>query len=94
MRAPLERGTRSSSRGDRATPRRAGRCLDTNVLIAALIACGVCADLLEHCVREHTVFTSQPLLDELREVLTRKFRQRESDVRNGLSFVPRESHCL
>jgi uncharacterized protein len=58
--------------------------LDTDVLVAALIARGVCTDLLEHCVREHTVTTSQPLLDELHDVLTRKFRQRESDVRSAV----------
>jgi putative PIN family toxin of toxin-antitoxin system len=55
--------------------------LDTNVLVAALVARGVCGDLLEHCVRSHTVVSSPALLDELREVLTRKFRQRDADVR-------------
>ena len=55
--------------------------LDTNVLVAALIARGTCADLLEHCIRHHIVISSRPLLDELRAVLTRKFRQRPADVR-------------
>ena len=55
--------------------------LDTNVLVAALIARGTCSDLLEHCVRHHVVISSRPLLDELRDVLTRKFRQRAADVR-------------
>ncbi|MFN2446996.1 MAG: putative toxin-antitoxin system toxin component, PIN family [Vicinamibacterales bacterium] len=58
--------------------------LDTNVLVAALITRGVCTDVLEHCVREHVVITSQALLDELYDVLTRKFRQREPDVRSAL----------
>jgi uncharacterized protein len=55
--------------------------LDTNVLVAALVARGTCSDLLEHCVRHHVVISSRPLLDELRDVLTRKFRQRSADVR-------------
>ena len=55
--------------------------LDTNVLVAALVARGTCSDLLEYCVRHHTVISSRPLLDELRDVLTRKFRQRAADVR-------------
>ena len=55
--------------------------LDTNVLVAALVARGTCSDLLEHCVRLHVVISSRPLLDELRDVLTRKFRQRAADVR-------------
>jgi len=55
--------------------------LDTNVLVAALLARGTCSDLLEHCLRHHVVIPSRPLLDELRDVLTRKFRQRVADVR-------------
>lgn len=58
--------------------------LDTNVLVAALIARGVCSDLVEHCVRHHLVIASRPLLDELRDVLMRKFRQRDVDVRSAL----------
>jgi len=55
--------------------------LDTNVLVASLLARGVCAELVEHCVREHRVVTSEPLLDEMSDVLARKFRQRAADVR-------------
>jgi putative PIN family toxin of toxin-antitoxin system len=51
------------------------------MLVAALVARGTCSDLLEHCVRHHVVVSSRPLLDELRDVLTRKFRQRAADVR-------------
>jgi putative PIN family toxin of toxin-antitoxin system len=58
--------------------------LDTNILVAALIARGVCSDLLEHCVRHHVVVSSRPLLNELRDVLTRKFRQRDVDVWKAL----------
>ena len=58
--------------------------LDTNVLVAALVARGVCTDLVEHCVRQHLVVSSQSLLDELRDVLTRKLRQRSVDVRAAL----------
>ena len=55
--------------------------LDTNVLIAALVAHGASSDLLEHCVRRHVVISSRPRLDELEDVLTRKFHQRPVDVR-------------
>jgi len=48
--------------------------LDTNVLIAALIARGVCSDLLEHCVQQHEIVTSDFILGELRENLIHKFR--------------------
>ena len=55
--------------------------LDTNVLVAALVARGVCADLLEHCVRSHLIICSSELLNEIRDVLSRKFHQRDADVR-------------
>lgn len=48
--------------------------LDTNVLIAAFIARGVCGDLLEHCVRQHKLVTSEFILNEFREKLTSKFK--------------------
>lgn len=47
--------------------------LDTNVLIAALIARGVCHELLEHCVLRHTLLTSDFILEETQEKLTEKF---------------------
>jgi len=61
--------------------------LDTNVLVAAFVARGVCADLLEHCVRHHIVISSRPLLDELGDVLTRKFHQRAADVRAAIRLL-------
>lgn len=48
--------------------------LDTNVLIAALIARGTCHELLEHCVVRHELITSQFILDELRGKLIEKFK--------------------
>jgi len=47
--------------------------LDTNVLIAALVADGVCRDLVRVRLRSHTLVTSDILLRELREKLRVKF---------------------
>jgi putative PIN family toxin of toxin-antitoxin system len=47
--------------------------LDTNVLIAALIARGVCHELLEYCVVRHTLFTSDFILNETYQKLIEKF---------------------
>lgn len=61
--------------------------LDTNVLVAALVARGTCHELVEHCVRQqHTVISSQPLFDELRDVLEHKVRQRAVDVRSAMQL--------
>jgi putative PIN family toxin of toxin-antitoxin system len=57
--------------------------LDTNVLVAALVARGTCGDLLEHGVRVHTIISSRELLDELEDVLVRKLRQRKADARSA-----------
>jgi len=48
--------------------------LDTNVLIAAFISRGICADLLEHSVRTHELVTSDFILNEFLEKLTGKFK--------------------
>jgi len=48
--------------------------LDTNVLIAAFIAHGVCNELLEHCALNHDIILSAFILNELKEKLVTKFR--------------------
>jgi predicted nucleic acid-binding protein len=60
--------------------------VDTNVLVAALVARGTCSELLEHCVRQHVVAVSQLLLNELRQALERTFSQRTIDVRAALQL--------
>jgi uncharacterized protein len=50
--------------------------LDANVLIAAFVARGICAELLEYCVREHEVVTSAAILEEVRRDLVDKVKVR------------------
>jgi uncharacterized protein len=47
---------------------------DTNVLVSAFLARGLCADLLRLVLTKHTLVTSEVVLDELRDVLSRKGR--------------------
>ena len=47
---------------------------DTNVLIASLIASGVCHELLEQSFVNHTIVISDFILDELKEKLVNKFK--------------------
>ena len=54
--------------------------LDTNVLLAALVADGLCRDLVRRRVDNHDLISSQQLLDELREKLEQKFKVRAKDV--------------
>ncbi len=48
--------------------------LDTNVLVAAFLSRGNCADVLKRCNERHGLVTSEALLKELYEVLIRKAR--------------------
>jgi predicted nucleic acid-binding protein len=45
---------------------------DTNVLVSAFLARGLCADLLRLVLREHSLVSSVVVLAELRDVLSRK----------------------
>ena len=48
--------------------------LDTNVLVAALVAEGLCREVVHRAIRLRIIATSQPLLEELENTLRRKFR--------------------
>jgi len=61
--------------------------LDTNVLIAALITRGVCADLLEHCVLRHTIICSEVILGELRKHLAGKFKYSEKEAGEAVDLL-------
>ncbi len=47
---------------------------DTNVLVSAFLARGLCADLLRLVLTEHILVSSEVVLDELCDVLGRKGR--------------------
>ena len=54
--------------------------LDTNVLIAAIAADGLCRDLVRRRVRSHELCTSEALLKELASTLRRKFGANPADI--------------
>jgi putative PIN family toxin of toxin-antitoxin system len=54
--------------------------IDTNVLIAAFVSHGLCAEVLEHCMGRHRVFTSDFVLDELSEKLKKKFKYPQNEI--------------
>ena len=61
--------------------------LDTNVLIAAFIARGMCSEVLEHCARNHTLVSSKPLFRELEEKLAGKFGFTRQEVRDVAALL-------
>jgi putative PIN family toxin of toxin-antitoxin system len=48
--------------------------LDTNVVIAAFAARGLCSEVFEVCLSEHTIVTSLHILEEVKEKLRIKLR--------------------
>lgn len=61
--------------------------LDTNVLIAAFIARGVCHELFEDCARHHTLALSQYILNEVERGLTKKFRYSRRDALDVTALI-------
>lgn len=54
--------------------------LDTNVLVSAYTARGLCADLMRQILAEHELVTGEVNLVELRRVLVERFRAPETLV--------------
>ena len=53
---------------------------DTNVVVAGIVAEGLCREILEIHVPEHTAILSQVLWDELMSTLRKKFRLAPDDL--------------
>ena len=61
--------------------------IDTNVVISSFIGRGTSHKVLEHCIRNYDVVTSQFILDELREKLTGKFRYTSATADEGIELL-------
>jgi len=64
--------------------------LDTNVIIAAFAARGLCADIFELCLADHRLFISSHILREVEDKLVRKLRlpvSRATEIRLYLEGV-------
>ncbi len=61
--------------------------LDANVLIAAFVARGVCAELLEHSVREHEPVTSAAILEEVRRSLVGKIQVAAAEADRAVTLL-------
>ena len=62
---------------------------DTNVLVAAFISHGTCAELLEYCIQHHTLLTSKYILKEFCDYLVTKFKfpRRDANEASHLLFT-------
>ena len=61
--------------------------LDTNVLIAAFVARGFCHELLEHCVRQHSLVTSDFIIAEFRDKLSHKLKFKPDSINQAVELL-------
>ncbi|MDE2752433.1 MAG: putative toxin-antitoxin system toxin component, PIN family [Gemmatimonadota bacterium] len=64
--------------------------LDTNVLVSALATRGICADVLQVVVAEHTLIVSETVLGEFRRVLRDKLAVPVATVESAEAFLRRQ----
>jgi putative PIN family toxin of toxin-antitoxin system len=60
---------------------------DTNVLVSAFTARGLCAELFEIILADHTLLTGEFVLNELNRVLIEKLNVPENKVNDTLQFL-------
>jgi putative PIN family toxin of toxin-antitoxin system len=61
--------------------------LDSNVLVAAFLTRGLCAELVALVVERHELIIADQVLDEVRRILVEKMRARPADVEELLSML-------
>ena len=68
--------------------------LDTNVLIAAFIAHGVCNELFEHCALNHDIVLSSFIMDEFRTKMLNKFEFSAREVEQAVRLLESRSSMV
>ena len=63
--------------------------LDTNVLVAAFIAHGICADVFERVIADHELVLSPHILGEFERVMTTKLGFDQTRVERALALFRR-----
>lgn len=61
--------------------------LDTNVLIAAFAAQGLCHALFELCIDGHRIILSPDIMEEMETVLTKKLKMPHSSAQRIISYL-------
>ena len=68
--------------------------LDTNVVIAAFAVRGLCESVFELCLESHDLITSDFILDEIRNKLTRKLKLSEQTVSEIIKLLKTRSELV
>jgi predicted nucleic acid-binding protein len=61
-------------------------CLDSNVLVAAFVARGLCADLLKLVLTEYQLVVPEVVAEEVRRVLSTKLNASQTALGSSAEF--------
>ena len=61
--------------------------LDTNVIVAAFAARGLCAEVFEICISDHTIVFSEHILLEVERNLTKKIKVPDTVVQEIIGYM-------
>lgn len=64
---------------------------DTNVLVSAFTARGLCADLFKRTISSCTLVVSEPLLDEIRRILADKFKVAGDQIDEVIKIIAEDA---
>jgi putative PIN family toxin of toxin-antitoxin system len=68
--------------------------LDTNVLVAAFVARGVCGDVFERVIVDHELVLSPHIVSEFERVMTEKLRFDASRVERSIALLRRVARMV
>ena len=68
--------------------------LDTNVIVAAFAARGLCQSIFELCLDQHEIAVSSNLLDEVRNSLQKKLKMPENKIDEIIGLVEDYGHLF
>jgi putative PIN family toxin of toxin-antitoxin system len=68
--------------------------LDTNVLVAAFAARGLCEDVFRAVLTEHELFVGATVIDELTRVLANKLKMPTEKAQSVAAFIRHEATVL
>lgn len=68
--------------------------LDSNVLVAAFAARGICSALFEYCVENHEVVVCEVILAEVERALVRKIRAPRAVAREAVRYLRDEAEVV
>jgi putative PIN family toxin of toxin-antitoxin system len=61
--------------------------MDTNVIVAAFATKGLCSDIFEICILDHSVIISEYILSEVKEKLIDKIHLTQSSANDIVSYL-------